>query len=152
MKDINISELNGLKTESMTSVKTTCEFNRLAATANTTHFWLSQNTAHTVHKVFTSIYVKKAYRTFTYQFCSLILYQITSPQQLTTVQVTYYSNYYQEVHFLLHNINVGIVLASKVRIASVSAYHILLYNALNIAPEVLLLFWLHPQTPATIKK
>jgi len=56
------------------------------------------------------------------------------------------------VRFLLHNINVGIVLSSKVRIASVRAYHILFYNALNITPEVLLLFWLHLQTPATIKK
>lgn len=50
IKDVNISELSGLKTESMTSVKTTFELKRLAATANTTHFWFSQNTASMVHQ------------------------------------------------------------------------------------------------------
>jgi len=72
----------------MTSVKTTCELNKLAATVNTIHFWLSQNTACKVHKVFTSNYIEMAYRTFTYQSCSPFSYKITSPQQLTTVQVT----------------------------------------------------------------
>ena len=77
------------------------------------------------------------------------LYRLSYPAH---TQVTDYSNDYSEVHCLLHNSNVGIVLSSKVRIASISAYHVLLYSALNIAPEVLLLFWLHLQTPATIKK
>ena len=65
IKDINISELSGLKIESMISVQTTCELNKVAATVNTTHFWLSQNTANKVHKVFTSDYIKMAYLTFT---------------------------------------------------------------------------------------
>lgn len=70
-KDVNISELSGCQTESMTFVKTICELNKLAASVNTIHFWSSQNMACKVHKVFTSNYIQMAYLTFTYRSCSL---------------------------------------------------------------------------------
>ena len=73
-KDINISELSGLKTESMTSVKKTCELKKLAASVNMIHFWLSQDTAWKVHKVFTSDYIEMEYLTliFIVALCILI--------------------------------------------------------------------------------